>query len=212
MLKKSIYPKTKRVACKGNKIVITEKLDGANLCFFKYNDAVYISQRRFVYSLYEIDSKEVKAIIYKGLREWIEVNKDVLLNLNEGSVICGEWLGMGGRIKYTKENGFDKDFYMYAKANINGILELYNLKYDHELFIYSFKDEVIPDCIGLVPIVSIKRSFAPNKDNLDKLYEEYVDKVNRKVEGFVINDNNRISKYVRYKKGKLTEHFDRENE
>lgn len=34
-------------------------------------------------------------------------------------------------------------------------------------------------------------------------------KVNRNVEGFVVNYENRITKYVRMKNGKLTEHFDR---
>ena len=36
-------------------------------------------------------------------------------------------------------------------------------------------------------------------------------KTNRDVEGFVVNYQDRISKYVRMKNGKLTEHFDRES-
>ena len=35
---------------------------------------------------------------------------------------------------------------------------------------------------------------------------------NRNVEGFVVNYNNIISKYVRMKNGKMKEHFDREKE
>lgn len=35
MIKKEIYPKTKRVSNLGDKIFITEKLDGSNLVFFK---------------------------------------------------------------------------------------------------------------------------------------------------------------------------------
>ena len=31
MIKKEIYPKTKRVSCSGEKVEITEKIDGSNL-------------------------------------------------------------------------------------------------------------------------------------------------------------------------------------
>lgn len=41
------------------------------------------------------------------------------------------------------------------------------------------------------------------------IYEKYLSKVNRNVEGFVINYKNMITKYVRMKNGKLQEHFDR---
>lgn len=43
----------------------------------------------------------------------------------------------------------------------------------------------------------------------DKFYSKYSDKVKRDVEGFVVNYNNTIRKYVRMKNGKLQEHFDR---
>ena len=49
----------------------------------------------------------------------------------------------------------------------------------------------------------------PNKEQLDSIYEKYQSKVKRNVEGFVINYNNNITKYVRMKNGKLQEHFDR---
>mgnify|MGYP006379618687 CR=1 FL=1 len=45
--------------------------------------------------------------------------------------------------------------------------------------------------------------------DLDSIYQKYVNKVNRNVEGFVVNYQNIISKYVRMKSGKLREHFDR---
>lgn len=35
MIKKSIYPKTKRLGKENSVITITEKLDGSNLAFFK---------------------------------------------------------------------------------------------------------------------------------------------------------------------------------
>ena len=44
-------------------------------------------------------------------------------------------------------------------------------------------------------------------DNQDKLYDEYCNKVLRQVEWFVINNNNQISKYVRYKNWKATQHI-----
>lgn len=49
----------------------------------------------------------------------------------------------------------------------------------------------------------------PDKNKLDELYDNYCKKTNRNVEGFVVNYENRITKYVRMKNGKLTEHFDR---
>lgn len=88
---------------------------------------------------------------------------------------------------------------MFAKANVNPQMELYNFRYYHSLFIYPFKTQAIPNFIGIVPVTY----------KLDKLYECYCKKVNRDVEGFVINYNDKISKYVRMKNGKLTEHFDR---
>ena len=38
MIKKEIYPKTKRVSCKGEKCDLTEKVDGSNLVCFKKDD------------------------------------------------------------------------------------------------------------------------------------------------------------------------------
>ena len=48
MIKKEIYPKTQRVKCAGDKIYLTEKLDGSNLVFFKKNDELYFAQRNKV--------------------------------------------------------------------------------------------------------------------------------------------------------------------
>ena len=68
---------------------------------------------------------------------------------------------------------------------------------------------MIPKFIGVVPEV-VELNVLPNKEYLDSIYEKYCKKVNRNVEGFVVNYNNIISKYVRMKNGKLKEHFDRE--
>ena len=204
MLKKEIYPKTRRVKIAGEKVYITEKLDGSNLVFFKKNDEVYIAQRKNIFNIHEIEENKDK--LYKGLYEWIKYNISVLNDLHNDSAICGEWLGMG-TLKYDVGE-FDKRWYMFAKANIDDDFNLYNLIYDHNLFIYPFQSQVFPSCMGIVPEVA-ELNVLPTKEHLDSIYEKYTNKVNRNVEGFVVNYNNIISKYVRMKNGKLQEHFER---
>ena len=206
MIKKEIYPKTERVRCKGDKVYITEKLDGSNLVFFKKEDILYIAQRKNVFKITELE--EVKDILYKGLYQWLLDNKDYLQEqLINDSAICEEWLGMG-QIKYDVGD-FDKRWYMFAKANVDDELNLYNLIYNHELFIYPFLNQEIPKFMGIVPEV-MELNVLPTKQHLDSIYETYTKKVKRNVEGFVVNYKNIITKYVRMKHGKLQEHFDRE--
>lgn len=204
MVKKQIYPKTKRLPVVGRLIQITEKLDGSNLCFFKKDDKLYLAQRNTIIAFDEVE--ECKALLYKGLYAWLEDHKDELEFIRNNSVVCGEWLGMG-KLKYSVDE-FDKRFYMFAKANIDDEFSLYNIQYEHDNFIYPFEDLFIPNCIGIVP-VAYELMYLPDKENLDKLYEKYSAKVNRDVEGFVINFNNHIEKYVRMKNGKLQEHRDK---
>lgn len=204
MIKKEIYPKTKRVSCVGDKLQITEKLDGSNLVFFKKNNEIYIAQRGNIFNINELEENKDK--LYKGLYQWIMDNKYFLNDLHDGSAICGEWLGMGC-LKYTIDE-FDKRWYMFAKANIDEDFNLYNLIYDHKLFIYPFENQEIPKCVGIVPEVA-EINILPNKEYLDKIYNKYCQKVGRNVEGFVLNYKNIITKYVRMKNGKLQEHFDR---
>lgn len=204
MIRKEIYPKTERVNVNGDKVQITEKLDGSNLCIFKKDNKLYIAQRKNIISFDELEDNKDK--LYKGLYQWCEDNKEILQEeLIENSVICGEWLGMG-QLKYTIDE-FDKRIYMFAKANIDNDFNLYNIKYDHELFVYPFENQNIPNFIGVVPVVA-ELNVIPNKEHLDSLYQKYCDKVGRNVEGFVVNYKNIISKYVRMKNGKLKEHFD----
>ena len=73
------------------------------------------------------------------------------------------------------------------------------------MFIYPFENQELPKCIGVVPIVS-QLKVSPSKEQLDSIYEKYRTKVDRDVEGFVINYNNNISKYVRMKNRKLVEY------
>lgn len=205
MIKKEIYPKTKRVSCSGDRVYLTEKLDGSNLVFFKKDDELYIAQRKNIFKITELE--DVKDVLYKGLYQWLNDNKDVLIEeIHNDSVICGEWLGMG-KIKYTIDE-FDKKWYMFAKANIDDEFNLYNLNYEHSLFVYPFVSQEIPKFIGVVPEV-VELNVLPTKEHLDSIYEKYCAKVNRNVEGFVINYKNIITKYVRMKNGKLQEHFDR---
>ena len=204
MIRKEIYPKTKRVSCAGDKVYVTEKLDGSNLVFFKKDDELYFAQRNNIFKFEELEENKDK--LYKGLYQWLLDNKDVFEDLHNNSAICGEWLGMGC-LKYTVDE-FDKRWYMFAKANIDDDFNLYNLIYDHELFIYPFQSQTIPICIGIVPEVA-ELNVLPTKTHLDSIYDKYVNKVGRNVEGFVINYKNIISKYVRIKNGQLREHFDR---
>lgn len=113
-----------------------------------------------------------------------------------------------GKLKYPVDE-FDKRFYMFAKARITNMFELESIMYDHSLFIYPFNSQTIPKFIGIVPVVAEIRNI-PNKEQLDLIYTRYCEKVGRDVEGFVVNYNNSVTKYVRMKNGKLAEHFDRE--
>ena len=207
MIKKEMYPKTKRMKIDGDLVQITEKLDGSNLVIFKKNDELYFGQRKNIFSLAELE--EVKTICYKGLYQWAKDYGNILKDkLNEGSAICCEWLGMG-TLKYTIDE-FDKRLYMFAKANIDDDFNLYNLIYDHELFIYPFIDTIIPPFIGVVPVVA-NIKVLPNKKYLDSLYDKYKEQVgNRNVEGLVMNYDNNICKYVRMKSGKLVEYSDQD--
>lgn len=204
MLNRTIYPKTKRVKSSENLVEITEKLDGSNLCIFKVNDGLQVAQRNKIFSFNELE--KYKNQLYPGLYEWLEDNREALDSIVNNAVVCGEWLGMG-KIKYPVDE-FDKRFYMFAKANIDDDLNLFNIRYQHDLFKYPFENLKIPECIGVVPVASMLE-FVPTKDGLDTLYDRYINKVGRDVEGFVINYNNHIEKYVRMKNGRLQEHVTR---
>ena len=204
MIKKEIYPKTPRMKVEGEKVYLTEKLDGSNLVFFKKDGELYFCQRKNIIALNELDAAQ--SVLYKGLYQWLKDYGETLRNnLHEGSAICGEWLGMG-TIKYTID-AFDKRWYMFAKGNVDDEFNLYDLKYDHNLFIYPFENQVIPVFIGVVPEVA-ELSVLPNKQHLDGIYAKYIEKVGRSVEGFVINYQNIICKYVRMKSGKIIEYSD----
>ena len=200
MIKKTLYPKTRRVKLK-SKVVITEKLDGSNIGFFKVNGELLIAQRNNVFSMSELEDNI--QMLYRGLKGWIDENGENLKNsLIEGSGFFGEWIGMG-KIKYPD---LKKKVYMFAKANYqNG--EIKNLYYDHELFMYPFKNQGIPSYVGIVPIVEETEKY-PDIETLDYNYDLYKVKTGRDVEGFILAQNNNVSKYVRMKNGKLQPHHE----
>lgn len=198
MLNKTLYPKTKRVKLE-NKVVITEKLDGSNIGFFKVNGELVIAQRNNIFLIGELEENKQK--LYRGLMAWLEEHGEDLKNkLIEGSGFFGEWMGMG-KLKYPD---LDKKVYMFAKANYDKG-EIKNLYYEHELFKYPFENQQIPEYIGIVPVVE-ERSYYPNIEELNYIYENY--EVDRNVEGFIIAQNNNVSKYVRMKNGKLQDHHE----
>ena len=201
MIKKTLYPKTKRVKLK-NKVVITEKLDGSNIGFFRVNNELIIAQRNNVFAMSELE--ENKGMFYKGLLGWIqEYGEDLKNKLIEGSGFFGEWIGMG-KLKYPE---LDKKVYMFAKANLDAKGEIKNLYYEHELFNYPFEDQQFPTYIGVVPVVQ-ERENSPDVETLNYIYDIYKAKVERNVEGFIIAQNNNVNKYVRMKNGQLQEHHE----
>ena len=193
-MEKTLYPKTTRIW--NDKIKITEKLDGSCLWIFKLNWELIIAQRNHIFKQSELTSTNS----YKGLIGWLDSFAETI-DLNEGSWVFWEWIGMG-QIWYWEV--LDKKFYIFAKANINEEMEVRNINYKQELFIYPFIEQKIPDCIWVVPF--IEEVYWVSIAYLDELYDKYCEKVNRKVEGFILNDNNNILKYVRYKNGILTSH------
>lgn len=200
MIKKSIYPKTSRINAREVTFTVTEKIDGSNLVFAKLNGELLICQRNYIFTRDELD----KHNSYAGLIGWLEEYGDTLLNLlNEKSAICGEWIA-SGKIKYDFKNRFQ----MFAKANITEEYDLKNVIYKREYFKYPFENQIFPDFIDIVPLVSIL-NINPSIEDLDILYDTYIDSQQRHVEGFIIIDNifNNIQKYVRYKDGKATPHI-----
>lgn len=205
-MKKTLYPKTTRVG--DVKVQVTEKLDGSNLGFFNLEGDLLIAQRSNLYLLSEIE--EVKGSLYRGLYQWLKDNGDNLLaSLHEGSGVFGEWIGIG-QLKYSES--LDKKYYIFAKANIVGsmddnTIEATNLLWRRDLLQYPFVDQEIPEYIGLPNLVATLAASA-SVEVLDEIYDDYLEEVDRPVEGFVIlEQNGAITKYVRNKGGKLGPHM-----
>lgn len=196
-MKKQLYPKTERIW--EEQVVITEKLDWSNLWIFKLNWEIYFAQRNNIFKYTELN----KTNAYKWLKGWADVNQEELFKLNEKSCIFWEWIWMW-KIWYW--DSLPERFYMFAKANITEDFEVIRLNYNHDLFIYPFENQEIPECIWVVPIIE-KTSKVPTIQELDDLYKDYSNRVNEWwVEGFVVNYPWGIKKYVRMKNWRLSEH------
>lgn len=201
-MKQTLYPKTKRIGT--NNTIITEKLDGSNIGFFKYDDKLFIAQRNNIFSYESVKNKETdNRILYKGLLPWLEEHAEELTQkLQPTACIFGEWIGMG-KLQYD----FEDKLFMFAKANVkfeNDKFEVRNIVYNHEYFIYPFMGYEIPDFIKIVPVVEFSKEISI--DALNDTYKKYTELVNRNVEGFVIFNNGAIQKYVRMKNGKIEPH------
>jgi len=206
MIKATLYPKTTRISSKTKDIIITEKLDGSNLGFFVKDDELYIAQRNNVFTMSEAFDKysQVKGILYKGLIGWLEKNGEELKSsIYEGTIIFGEWLGMG-QLKYN----FEDKFFMFAKGRFDEFGNVIKLTYNLSLLHYAFNNQEFPNFIKRVPKVDTLGSY-PTVEQLDDIYELYTNEVGRNVEGFVINQNETIRKYVRMKNGNLTKHVEK---
>lgn len=208
MIKMTLYPKTTRYSETEKGYILTEKLDGSNLGIGKVGEQIYICQRNYVFTLEEII--EGIKLEYKGLRDWlIEHEQELKELIYDGSIMFGEWLGMG-KISYLHLDKFKNRFYMFAKGRIklnNDKLELSNLVYDLDLLHYVFTTQEFPKFISRVPLIDKLKDISI--ENLDIIYDNYINKENRKVEGFVIYDSRSkvIKKYVRYNRnGKLVPH------
>jgi hypothetical protein len=201
MIKQEIYPKTTRIGLKPS-IIITEKVDGSNLAFYRSEEDLFICQRGSIYSLSEID--DIKNAMYMGLYGWLKEHGQHLKDsIRVNSVICGEWVGMG-KLKYD----FPVKWLMFAKANMGEEYKLKNIHYEHDLFKWAFVENAdVIGYLGYVPIVHESDRYKYcDVEGLNELYDEYVAKMNRNVEGFVVNINGNILKYVRMKNGKLADH------
>ncbi len=208
MIKMTLYPKTTRFSENEKGYVLTEKLDGSNLGIGKIGEQIYICQRNYVFTLEEIINGT--KLEYKGLRDWlIKYEQELKELIYDGSIMFGEWVGMG-KIKYLHLDNFKNRFYVFAKGRIklnDDKLELSNLVYDLDLLHYVFTTQEFPNFISKVPFVDRLEDISI--ENLDIVYDNYVNKENRKVEGFVIYDTRSkvIKKYVRYdRNGKFVPH------
>ena len=208
MIKMTLYPKTSRFSENEKGFILTEKLDGSNLGIGKIGEQIYICQRNYVFTLDEVI--EGTKLEYKGLRDWlIEHQRELKELIYDGSIMFGEWIGMG-KISYLHLDKFKNRFYVFAKGRIklnDNKLELSNLVYDLGLLHYVFTNQEFPKFISKVPLVDKLKDVSI--ENLDIVYDNYINKENRKVEGFVIYDSRSkvIKKYVRYNRnGQLVPH------
>ncbi|MGL4951274.1 MAG: RNA ligase family protein [Mycoplasma sp.] len=202
-IKVSLYPKTTRFN-ENETYFITEKIDGSNLIIINTIDGLYIAQRNLIWKFKDIIEEDFNDIVFNGLYQWIKNNENNLSQMYINTCICGEWVVKDSKIKYG-ENGF----FIFAKGKYDFERKvLINLDYTTESFSKIFKNGLLPKNIILPKIIVEKI----NKKNLtisklDNVYDDYLKKVNREVEGFIIvSSKNNVEKYVRFKNGCLENH------
>lgn len=212
-----IYGKTSRIGNNTYEWLLTEKIDGSNLCFVKYEGALWIMQRTLVVNANtKPDYNGYSNKLYTGLPEWLEDYGESLCDfLKDDMAICGEWMGMARK-------GYKDYFPLYNMFGFGRIYEdgyhrvVFNedkLHYDPEEFHWAFHDphtdsESIPFFIQPVPVIA-RIHEAPTVPMLDSIYTDYTERVGRPVEGIVITQKHlpgRRCKYVRMKNGKLKPH------
>lgn len=215
MVTKEIYPKTPRLSS-NPEYQITEKIDGSNLCIgkviLKGEPIIFVATRGIIYN----GATEADCINknYPKLRGWIKEHYDFFMQeLHEGSVLFLEWTGQGGHnVKYDHHGAW-----YYGKGRVKSI-EINSLNdisldpsystYSIPLLIYPFISQEIPDFLRIPWFINT--CTLPDKAYLDNLFNEVNDEIHAltKIEGFVVWDGHRISKYVRRKNGKLVEYSD----
>lgn len=161
MQKKSLYGKTSRLS---KQIVVTEKLDGSNLIFLKKDGKIHVATRNYIYPLEGIE--QYKDRLYKGLCEWLQENK---FDMPEGTVLMGEWMGMGR--KYKRQF---KKFNLFAVG-----------KYQNDQLIETIYDidlVQLPEFMGKVPVVQVDADIR----NLQEILDDYRKKVDDEVEGLIV--------------------------
>ena len=202
-----VYPKTKRISKTDFVWQITEKMDGSNLTFFKFDDDLYLATRNNVFNWTD-EKPTSQDIQYKGLFVWMENYSKLLYEkLNNHEALFGEWLGMG-KIKYEDYfPQFNLFAYGYMHQNEDGKFEEGYINRDlNKITDFLVEHDLNRDFIT-VPFVDYTDSLSP--DLIDWYYNKYRDEKAHEVEGFILTnlDSGEVRKYVRYKDGKMSEHW-----
>ena len=206
MIKRTLYPETPRMPEKTNNVIITEKMDGANLTILKYNGELFIAQRNSIFNKDEVFGDG--SIGYRGLKGWAREHWEWFdMYLNDNTALCGEW--MAEKANSYPQEVVDKKFYVFATAKVMPGMNLNDFDYyrEHVGDAFGISTEFLDiRWLGFVPTVGRFYKF-PDKEQLHDINDHYSEyDGGRKVEGFIKNTNNMIHKYVRMKNGKVVEY------
>lgn len=168
------WPKIPRAT--GEKVTITEKMDGTNACIVIQDGEVVgvQSRKRFI----------TPADDNYGFASWVEENKQELLKLGDG-YHYGEWVGPG--IQKNPHNLADKKFFLF------------------NTFRWNSKNPNKPKCCDVVPILYHGELGADDIDRVLFMLKECSIKEGYVAEGIIVYYSNtkRYEKYTyNYSKGK----------